>query len=90
MAITREADAGLSHHHQDGHGHTFRIIPIVTRTAEIRRSFDNNHRRHDRQYHALELGRKLKSIEGKNFGGYYVKHEKRETEGVVWRIYPAM
>jgi|SRR5882724_6361263 len=39
---------------------------------------------------ALELGRKLKSIEGENFGGYYVKHEKRETEGVVWRIYPAM
>jgi hypothetical protein len=39
---------------------------------------------------ALELGRRLKSIEGENFGGYYVKHERRETEGVVWRIYPAM
>jgi len=41
---------------------------------------------------ALELGRALKSlsIDGENFGGYYVKHENRETEGVVWRIYPAM
>ena len=39
---------------------------------------------------ALELGRRMKSIEGENFGGYYVKHERRETEGVVWRIYPAM
>jgi hypothetical protein len=37
---------------------------------------------------ALELGRALKSlsIEGENFGGYYVKHERRETKGVVWRI----
>ena len=41
---------------------------------------------------ALELGRALKllSIDGENFGGYFVKHERRETDGVVWRIYPAM
>jgi hypothetical protein len=41
---------------------------------------------------ALELGRALKSlsIDGGSFGGYSVKYERRETEGVVWRIYPAM
>jgi hypothetical protein len=39
---------------------------------------------------ALELGRRLKSIEDENFGGYYFKHEGRETEGVVWRNYPAI
>jgi len=35
---------------------------------------------------ALELGSRMKSVEGENFGGYYVKHERRETKGVVWRI----
>jgi hypothetical protein len=80
---------------KDGHGHTFRSIPIVTRTA---RKFDAHNLittivdTIGHNMSALELGRALKllSFDGENFGGYYVKHERRETDGVVWRIYPAM
>ena len=29
---------------------------------------------------ALELGRRMKSVEGENFGGYYVKHENERLK----------
>jgi len=36
-----------------------------------------------------ELGKALGSIEGEDFGGYRLRNDGRDADGVIWRAYPA-